>query len=116
MKIEHITINTADLDASIEFYKDIIGLEINVDLREIAKMPIVFLSNGEGETCIELIENADIAYSGSGLSIGFNVDDVDAAHKLMASKGLSPSPMICPNPNTKFFFIKDPNGVSIQLI
>lgn len=116
MKMEHITINTAALDASVGFYRDVIGLEIKRDLREIAKMPIVFLSNGEGETCIELIENADNAYSGSGLSIGFHVDNVDKSHELMTSMGLNPTPMISPNPNTKFFFIKDPNGVSIQLI
>ncbi|MBE6948962.1 MAG: VOC family protein [Ruminococcaceae bacterium] len=116
MKIEHITINTAYLDASVAFYRDVIGLEIRADFRKTGGMPIVFLSNGEGETCIELIENKENVYSGSGLSIGFHVNDVNAAHELMTNKGFNPTPMISPNPNVKFFFIKDPNGVNIQFM
>ncbi len=115
MKVEHITINTADLDGSIAFYSDVIGLHVKTDMRESGK-PIVFLSFGDDDTCIELIGDATNKYSGMGISIGFHVGDVDEAHRMCKQKGLKPTAMIKPAPNTKFFFIKDPNGVNVQII
>lgn len=116
MKMEHITINTANLEASVDFYRDVIGLSVKSDFRTFAGMPIVFLSNGEGETCIELIENTKQPYNGTGISIGFHIGDVEKAHEIMKSNGFNPTPIVSPNPSVKFFFITDPNGVTIQLI
>jgi len=116
MRIKHVTIHTADLQTSIAFYQQILGLHIVRDLREITKMPIVFLADDPQLPCIELIEDAQQAYSGSGLSIGFQTDDVEAQHARLTAAGFTPSPIISPNPATRFFFIKDPNGVSIQFI
>lgn len=115
MKVEHITIHTANLEKSIAFYCDIIGLHIKNDMREQGK-PIVFLSFGDDDTCIELYGDTSNKFSGMGISIGFHVGDVDKAHKLYKDKGLRPSMMIRPSAKVKFFFIKDPNGVNIQII
>ena len=87
MKMLHITIHTAVPEASAKFYCDV---------------------------RIELIDDEAQAYNGSGLSIGFHVDDVEKAHEQM--QGLNPSAIVSPNPHTRFFFIKDPNGVQIQII
>lgn len=116
MKMVHVTINTADLEKSLAFYQEIVGLKIQTDMRQKGGMPIVFLGNGQESTCVELIENKEQPYSGSGLSIGFHVDDVDAMHKWMEEQGLQPSPVISPDSKSKFFFVNDPNGVSIQFI
>lgn len=77
MKMVHITINTADLEKSLAFYQNIIGLKIRTDMRQLSGMPIVFLEDGADSTCVELIENKEQPYNGSGLSIGFHVDDPD---------------------------------------
>lgn len=116
MKIVHITINTKNLNDSLDFYQNIIGLNIINDFRKSTGMPIVFLADSENETCIELIENSDQSYSGSGLSIGFHVENVEIAHKEAETKGLNPTPIISPTSNVKFFFVDDPNGVKIQFI
>lgn len=116
MQIEHITIHTADLNRSIAFYRDALELAVRRDLREVAGMPIVFLSDSEDGPCIELIESKQGTFSGDGISIGFHVPDVSAAHRQMEEAGLNPTPIISPNPHTHFFFILDPNGVKIQLI
>ena len=34
----------------------------------------------------------------------------------LIADGFEPTPMITPAPNVKFFFVKDPNGVSVQFI
>lgn len=114
MKIKHITINTADLEKSMKFYEDIIGLKLQRDLRQFGS-PIVFLADGD-DPCIELIENPAQAYSGAGISIGFHTEDVEAKRAELEEKGFAPTPMLSPNPNVKFFFIQDPNGVKIQFI
>ncbi len=116
MKMVHVTINTSDLEKSLKFYQEIIGLSIRTDLRKTAGRPIVFLADGAEDVCVELIENPKQPYHGDGLSIGFHVDDVDAAYARLQEKGLMLSPVISPNLHTKFFFVDSPEGVRIQLI
>lgn len=115
MKMAHITINTAKLDESIRFYRTALGLNIAEDFRAAGGLPIVFLRGASDEVSVELIENADQPYSGAGLSIGFHVDDVQAAREQAERDGFHPSPMISPKPGVMFFFLEDPNGVKIQL-
>ncbi len=118
MKMAHITIKTAKLEESVDFYHDVLGLEIVEDFRKNPGMglPIVFLANTKGDTAIELIENPTEFCVCTGLSIGFHADDVAAKRAELWGQGIEVSPMISPTPTTKFFFITDPNGVSIQII
>ena len=115
MKMAHITINTARLDDSIQFYQTVLGLDVVSDFRKRGGMPIVFLRGTSDAVSVELIENADQSYSGTGISIGFYVDDIQAAHEQAEQDGLHPSPMVSPKPGVMFFFLEDPNGVKIQL-
>lgn len=114
MKLAHVTIYTAKLEESVSFYENFCGLKVQQEMKEPSH--IVFLANGEGETAIELIENADAAYKGNGISMGFHVDDVTAYHKFLEEKGFMPTPIFSPNPHVKFFFVEDPNGLEVQFI
>lgn len=51
MKMVHVTINTPDLEKSLNFYQEIIGLKIRTDMRKTAGMPIVFLADGVEDVC-----------------------------------------------------------------
>ena len=114
MKMQHVTIHTNKYEESINFYKTICGLEIQNQFD--GAMKITFLANAAGETCIELIENADAKPVGDSISVGFHVDDVVAYQKTLEAKDLHPTPIISPNLATKFFFVEDPNGLNIQFI
>ncbi|MFQ7103334.1 MAG: VOC family protein [Anaerovoracaceae bacterium] len=116
MKIEHITINSGKLEESVKFYQDVAGLEITRDMRGKGPLNIVFLADEKGDTCIELIGNEDEAYSGEGISIGFEVEDAERYHEELWNKGMEATPLMKPVPGTSFFFVKDPNGVSVQFI
>lgn len=116
MILSHITINTSKLKESLSFYQNILDLHIVRDMRSKGPMNIVFLSDNSTTVCIELIENAEHSYEGSGLSIGFATQDLDKALDDLKSNGIATGPMISPNPHTRFFFISDPNGVQIQFI
>ena len=116
MRIGHVTINSGKLEESIKFYQDIAGLEIIRDMRGKGPPNIVFLADEKGGTCIELIGNEDEAYSGEGISIGFEVEDAEGYHEALWNKGMETTPLVEPIPGTAFFFVKDPNGVNIQFI
>lgn len=115
MKMVHVTIYTGCLEASIKFYEDIVGLNIQDDFRQFGGN-IVFLAKDKGDTQVELIDDSEKAYKGAGISMGFHVDDVEAKREEILCKGLHPTPMISPNPHTKFFFVEDPKGVTVQFI
>ena len=118
MKIEHITINSSRMNESIRFYSETAGLSIQRDMRGKGPTNIVFMGNEEGETCIEIIDNPDEPYSGEGISIGFRVDDAEAYHEELWKKGMEATPVVRPveGGNVAFFFVKDPNGVTVQFI
>ena len=76
-----------------------------------------FLSPEEGETAVEIIDDPKAANAGSEhLSIGFQTDDVLKKREELAAKGLEVSPVIRPNPQVQFFFVKDPAGLSVQFM
>lgn len=116
MKMMHVTIMSECLDESVEFYQSVAGLKIQRDMRNNPEHKIVFLVNEAGETCVELVENPSEAYSGGGISIGFEVKDAEGYRKELGKKGLNPGPVISPNPHARFFFVKDPNGIDIQFV
>jgi len=115
MAMVHVTIYTAKMEESIKFYEGVVGLKIQNDLRQFGGN-IVFLAEKEGDTQVELIDEEKKAYSGSGISMGFHVDDVEAKREEVIAKGLNPTPIIAPNPHVKFFFVDDPNEVTVQFI
>jgi lactoylglutathione lyase len=48
--------------------------------------------------------------------LGFEVKSVDEKIQFVKEKGLAVTGPIQPNPSIKFFFVKDPNGVSVQFV
>ena len=115
MKMEHVTIQTAKFEEEVAFYRDIVGLTIRRDMRPGRNM--VFLSDSEGDTCMEIIENAGSDDAGNAfLSVGFRTPDPEALYAELEGKGLEPTPMVAPGPGVKFFFVRDPAGVNVQFI
>lgn len=115
MKMVHVTIHTCRFEEEVSFYQNIIGLSVDRDMRPDRNM--VFLSDAPGDTCIEIIEDMNAADAGNAnLSVGFKCGDVDAKHAELKQAGLAVSDIIAPNPHVKFFFVKDPAGVRVQLI
>lgn len=73
MKFCWATLHVNNLEESIKFYKEIVGLEISSRFPASPNMEIAFL--GDGETKVELIWNKDAekANMGSDISLGFTV-------------------------------------------
>jgi lactoylglutathione lyase len=117
MKFLHVTIPVKNLEESVAFYRDIVGLPIKRRLSGGPDKEIVFL--GEGETQVELI--FDVEYqdcpAGSGMSIGFETESAGELIASLQSRGVTLlSDIIQPSPSVRFFFVSDPNGVRVQFV
>lgn len=117
MKFLWTAIYVKNLDESIAFYSDLTGLQV---LRRFPAGPtteIAMLGNGtEGETLIELLADSTHSVVGyrESISIGFAVDSIAAMLDRLKSKNIPVHSGPIETPRSKFFYIKDPNGLSVQ--
>lgn len=117
MKFCWSTLRVTDLETSIKFYEEIIGLSLARRFPAGPGVEIAFL--GSGETQIELIcrEAGKRVDVGADICWGFEVESLDAALFLVKEKGIAvEGEPVQPNPSVKYFFIKDPDGMRIQLV
>ena len=117
MKFNWVTLSVRDMEESLKFYQGIVGLKIANRFTAGPGMEIVFL--GDGETKVELIynENESEVEIGKDISLGFEVDSLDQMLEFVKEKGIEVhSGPFQPNPDTRFFFVQDPNGLRIQFV
>lgn len=117
MSFCHVTLTVKDLDASIHFYTEVVGLPIDRRFQAGPYTEIAFL--GSGETKVELIcsKNQPNLMIGNGVSIGFKVESVP--EKFASIKGGEIpviSDIIQPNPHVRFFYVADPDGFRVQFL
>ena len=117
MKFCWSTIRVNNLEESLDFYQKIVGLNLNRRFKADENTEIAFLGNDE--TKLELIdsnENNNVNY-GEDISLGFEVESLKSKINQLKKHEISiQSRPIQPNPNIKFFFVKDPNGLRIQFV
>ena len=110
-KINHVGIPTDDREASIAFFRDLIGLEVIP--HQIDDNPLVW-TRAEDGGMVHLIEPRE------GVSAGFHValqvDDIDAALDAVNAAGIE----ITSGPGERhngqrYFFISDPDGNRIEI-
>ncbi|MHB1346527.1 MAG: VOC family protein [Candidatus Humimicrobiaceae bacterium] len=117
MKFCWVTINVNNMENSLEFYKEIVGLTLIKKFKASDGIEIAFL--GDGETQVELIYDSSSkkVNTGQNVSMGFEVKSLDGMADFVKSKGIDiHSGPFQPNPHIKFFYIKDPDGLNIQFV
>lgn len=120
MKVAFTTITTNDLFNSLKFYKDIIGLTEFRRIKPQEGVQCVFLKD-EKNSVIELIEyknevETNIENKESIVSIGFSVNNLDETLEMLKSNAIEIIRGPIEAPGVKFVFVKDPNGVEVELI
>jgi lactoylglutathione lyase len=111
------TLMVKNMEESLKFYQEIVGLTIDRRFQAGPGMEIAFL--GDGETKVELIHNTNLEEInlGKDISLGFQVNSIDEMMTFVKEKGVDiHSGPFQPNPNIKYFYILDPNGLKIQLV
>ena len=99
-----ITITVKDLDESLKFYQEIVGLPLVNRMQAGPDTEIAFL--GEGETQIELIahKGQQDVQIGPDISLGFSVCSLDETMRFILDKGIPVlSGPFQPNPFIRFF-------------
>jgi len=117
MKFLWSTIIVRDMDESIKFYQDVVGLKLNRRYSRGPEAEFAFL--GVGETEVELIHRPPTKDSpfGENISLGFSVDNLDDKIAFIKGKGLSVyAGPIQPSDKIRFFYVLDPNGLKIQFV
>ena len=126
-KIDHIGIAVSNLEESIRFYEDVLGLEVEgEEVVEEQKVKVAFLPIGDTE--VELLEATTpdspiakfIEKRGQGVQhIAFKVDNIEEALEMMREKGIR---LIDEKPRygaggarIAFLHPKSTNGVLIEL-
>ena len=115
MKFRWSTLLVRNMEESLRFYRDVLGLEAAVRESPMPGLEIAFL--GTGETQLELVCSGESAKAtaGDAVSLGFEVDSLDNALSLVREKGIPILLGPVSHPGVKYFFIQDPNGLKLQL-
>jgi lactoylglutathione lyase len=124
MRFLHVMIRVSDLDASIHFYCDVLGMHVlrRNDYPE-GRFTLVFVGFGEEpeHTVVELTYNWDRdGYAlGDGFGhLAFGVEDIYATCERLRAAGAAitrePGPM--KHGRTVIAFLRDPDGYAIELI
>jgi lactoylglutathione lyase len=105
------------MERSLRFYEEIVGLKVEKRFASGDTGEIAFL--GENQTKVELIYNNNEQAKNcfKGIALGFEVESLDDMIEFIKLNGIQiDRGPIQPNPNVKFFFVKDPNGLDIQFV
>jgi len=122
-KVIHSMIRVLDLEKSLRFYRDVLGLE-EAHRLDFPDFALVYLRNRENDFEIELTLNKGRteAYThGNGYGhIGVVVDDATSVHKTLSAAGYEPAQVKefkdGENLLARFFFIQDPDGYKIEVL
>ncbi|TMK39924.1 MAG: hypothetical protein E6G56_09800 [Actinobacteria bacterium] len=136
--LRHVGIVVTDADRALRFYRDQLGLRVEVDQVEegefidsILAAPktsvrTVKLSATEGETLVELLEFAgggspvaleDVARLGP-THVALTVRELDALHTRLSAAGVRflSAPKIAPDGRARVAFCADPDGALLELV
>ncbi len=118
MKYLHTMVRVTDLEASLKFYRDALGLDL-LNVREVAagRFTLAFLAApGDHSAQVELTYNWDPeAYTG-GRNFGhlaYAVDDIYAQCQRLQDHGVS---ILRPPRDGRMAFVRSPDQISIELL
>jgi lactoylglutathione lyase len=118
MKYLHTMVRVADLDASLDFYCNKLGLT-ELSRKEVpqGRYTLAFLAAPGGEDAqVELTYNWDPENYGEGRNFGhlaYAVDDIYAACQRLMDKGVT---INRPPRDGRMAFVRSPDNISIELL
>ncbi|GAA6156866.1 VOC family protein [Pyruvatibacter sp. HU-CL02332] len=118
MKYLHTMVRVRDLDASLAFYCDHLGLEQRgrFDIED-GRFSLVFLSApGDESAQVELTHNWDDEELGEGRNFGhlaYEVDDIYAICEKLQASGVT---INRPPRDGRMAFVRSPDNVSVELL
>ncbi|MEQ8762902.1 MAG: VOC family protein [Planctomycetota bacterium] len=118
MKLAHTMIRVKDLERTLDFYTDFLGL------REVSRKPIgdeatlVFLTDDSESYHVELTYNHgkdDYELGDQFGHLAFHTDDLEKVIQTVEAKGMWYR-RSRPELSSQYIFVKDPNGYDIEIL
>ncbi len=114
----HTMVRITDVDASLRFYRDALGLEV-LSRRDVpqGRFTLIFLAApGDERAQVELTHNWDPEDYGSGRNFGhlaYAVDDLYATCQRLMDHGVT---INRPPRDGRMAFVRSPDGISVELL
>jgi lactoylglutathione lyase len=118
MKYLHTMVRVTDVEASLRFYRDALGLEV-VRKRDYpqGRFTLIFLAApGDPEAEVELTYNWDPEAYAGGRNFGhlaYQVEDIYAACRRLMEQGVT---INRPPRDGRMAFVRSPDNISIELL
>lgn len=118
MKYLHTMVRVSDVDASLRFYRDALGLEL-LSRRDYpqGRFSLIFLAApGDSTAQVELTFNWDPEVCGGGRNFGhlaYAVDDIYAACRRLTEQGVI---INRPPRDGRMAFVRSPDNISVELL
>ena len=118
MKYLHTMVRVTDIDASLKFYRDALGLEeLSRQDYPQGRYTLVFLAApGDEAAQVELTHNWDAENYSGGRNFGhlaYAVDDIYATCRRLAEHGVT---ILRPPRDGHMAFVRSPDNISIELL
>ena len=118
MKYLHTMVRVTDLEASLRFYRDALGLNVlRTNEHPQGRFTLVYLAAPSDEDAqVELTYNWDAEVYTGGRNFGhlaFAVDDIYDTCKKLQTHGVT---ILRPPRDGRMAFVKSPDGISIELL
>lgn len=115
MKLGYMTFRVRDIEKSIHFYQELVGLKVirrfNPGMGEIA-----FVANEENETMLEFIqfeEEEKVETKGMVMSFSAN-EELNTLREKARLMGLEPTEIIAEGVKPAYFQVCDPDGIIVE--
>jgi uncharacterized glyoxalase superfamily protein PhnB len=115
MKFRRITpdITSNKIEESKKFYTDFIGLKLAMDMGWI----LTFISESNPTAQINLLHSEEKSIDNSNVAISIESSDVEGLYKKALSENIEiVYPLKIEKWGVKRFFVKDPNGVTVNIM
>ncbi len=118
MKYLHTMVRVTDLDASLRFYRDALGLNVlKTKEHPHGRFTLVYLAApGDEDAQLELTYNWDPEVYSGGRNFGhlaYAVDDIYAMCEKLQSSGVT---ILRPPRDGRMAFVRSPDDISIELL
>jgi catechol 2,3-dioxygenase-like lactoylglutathione lyase family enzyme len=114
LRLEVIGIPVSDVDSAKAFYTDQVGFHLDHDVSPAPGMRVVQMTPPGSACSVVIGEGMPLGEPGSTKGPQLVVDDIDAAHDVLAGRGVAISPVqqLGPEgaPGSRFAFFTDPDG------
>lgn len=114
-KFAWTTLMVKDLDATIDFYEEVLGWAVTRRFPAGEGMEIAFMAGGETELEFICSKGKEAIVVGPDISWGFLVESLDDMLAFVKEKGIPiHSGPFTTGAGARYFYIQDPDGMKLQ--